>query len=343
VAAGHRVGIETQAGEGAGFADALYSAAGAALTDAATAWGADLVVKVKEPLTSEYGYLRGQILFTYLHLAGADPGLTAALLSSRTTALAYETLEDEKGRLPLLAPMSAIAGNMSITMGCYYLAHFNNGRGTQLGQVIGRPYGKVVVLGDGVVGRHAARAAHGLGTAVVMTTLKPERSAAILSECGSGIRIVPSTLEQIAAELPDCDLLVGAVLSPGARAPHLVSAEMVASMRKGTVVVDVSIDQGGCIATARPTSHSDPIYVAHGVTHYCVTNMPGAYPRTATLALTQATLPYVRLLADQWADQGIDAVRGKEGFAKAVNTYAGAITYLAVATNLGRMAQYREF
>ena len=334
---GHEVVVERCAGLGGGFADADYTAAGATLGDAAQAWDRELVIKVKEPLELEYQRLRGQIVFTYLHLAGAPLQLTETLLASRTTAIAYETIEDAGGRLPLLAPMSAVAGAMAPLVGAYYLAKFNGGRGTLLATVLGAAHGKVVVVGDGVVGRHACDAASGLGAAVVVLGLTPQR-AAEFERPGARIRYLASTDENLVRELPDTDVLIGGVLRRGARAPHVVSEEMVKRMPAGSVIVDVSIDQGGCVETSRPTSHSHPVFVVHGVTHYCVTNMPGAYPRTSTLALTEATLPYALALADR----GLAAVAGDAGLAKGVNTHAGRVTYRAVAEALGLSERYAD-
>jgi alanine dehydrogenase len=296
------------------------------------------VIKVKEPLEPEYARLRGQILFTYLHLAGCPLQLTEALLASRTTAIAYETVEDGSGRLPLLAPMSAVAGAMAPLVGAYYLAKFNGGRGTLLSTVLGGAHGKVVVVGDGVVGQHACNAASGLGAAVVVVGLTPQR-AGEFERPGASIRYVTSTPKNIEHELSDTDVLIGGVLHRGSRAPHVVTEQMVKRMPTGSVIVDVSIDQGGCVETSRPTSHSHPVFVLHGVTHYCVTNMPGAYPRTSTLALTEATLPYVLTLADR----GIAAAAENPGLAKGVNTYAGRVTYRAVADALGLADLYTDF
>jgi alanine dehydrogenase len=334
---GHQIVIERGAGLGCGFADTDYTSAGAELGDAQDAWRRELVIKVKEPLEPEYVELRGQIVFTYFHLAGAPRALTEALLASRTTAIAYETVEDERGRLPLLAPMSAVAGAMAPLVGAYYLAKFNGGRGTLLGTVLGVRHGKVVIVGDGVVGGHACDAARGLGAAVVVLGLSPQRAAAFESS-GGATRYVLSTPENLLRELPDTDLLIGSVLRRGERAPHVVTAEMVRRMPAGSVVVDVSIDQGGCVETSRPTSHSHPVFVVHGVTHYCVTNMPGAYPRTSTLALTDATLPYALALADR----GLAAATADSGLAKGVNTYAGYVTYRAVANALGFSERYAD-
>ena len=336
VDAGHEVRVEAGAGLGSGFLDTEYVAAGARLVGVEEAWDAELVLKVKEPLESEYGHLKDQILFTYLHLAGAPRGLAEALLAKRTSALAYETLEDARGRLPLLAPMSAVAGNMAVTVGSYYLARFNGGRGTQLGSVLGTRHGKVVVIGDGVVGRHAARTAAAMGAHTYIGGYE-ERLPEIRAEISDSVDFFLSSAENIAMHLSDADLVVGAVLVTGARAPRVVTEEMVKGMPRGSVIVDVSIDQGGCIETSRPTSHSAPVFERHGVIHYCVTNMPGAYPRTSTLALNSATLPYVLRLADR----GLSALRGDTGFAKALNTYQGYITCRPVAEALGLEDRYR--
>jgi alanine dehydrogenase len=335
VGAGHEVRVERGAGLGCGIADADYESAGATLVDVADAWGADLVVKVKEPTSAEFGYLQGQIVFTYFHLAGVDVALTDALLASDTTAIAYETVEDNNGRLPLLAPMSAVAGSMAPLMGSYYLARFNGGRGMLIGDILGQHYGKVVVIGDGVVGQHAAKVAGAMGGRVVILGLQPERAES-LAHLAPNLEYVMSNEDSLRTHLPDTDLLVGAVLVEGARAPHLVSEAMVASMPDGSVIVDVSIDQGGCIETARPTSHSDPVYVEHGVTHYCVTNMPGAYPRTSTFALTAATLPYAKRLADG----GVEAALSDAAFAKGINTHGGKITCRPVAEALDKLDRY---
>jgi alanine dehydrogenase len=336
-AAGHEVRVEHGAGIGAGFPDEAYERCGAELVAARAAWGARLVVKVKEPVPAEHAYFKGQLLLSYLHLAGSAIDLTQALLASGTTAIAYETIEDSFGRFPLLQPMSAIAGAMTPTIGNYYLQKPRGGRGTLLAEVLERRNGRVLVLGDGTVGWHAARVAAGMGASVIVLGLKPER-AAEFRRAGAGIEFEHSTAEALEKHLPDTDLLIGAVLSPGARAPKLVTAEMVGRMPGGAVLIDVSIDQGGCIATSRATTHSDPVFVAHGVTHYCVTNMPGAYPRTSTLALTAATLPYVLRIADG----GVDAVLADRRFAAGVQTHEGFVTYRAVAQSLGLMGRFRS-
>jgi alanine dehydrogenase len=333
---GHAVTIEHSAGLGAGFRDADYVASGAELGDAAACWSSALVIKVKEPLPVEHAYFRGQIVFTYFHLAGADPGLTAALLATETTAVAYETVEDTHGRLPLLAPMSAVAGSMAPLVGSYYLAKFNGGRGTLLAELLGARYGKVTIAGDGVVGQHAARVAVGLGAQVVVLGRNHGRAA--IERISADITYSFSDEPTLALHLEDSDLFIGATLIHGARTTHLVSAAMVKSMQPGAVIVDVSIDQGGCVATSRPTTHSDPVFVVHGVTHYCVTNMPGAYPRTSTFALTRATLPYIERIADG----GLAAVLADAGFAKGINTYSGFVVYRPVAEALGMVPRYRD-
>jgi alanine dehydrogenase len=333
---GHEVVIERGAGLGSGFSDADYTASGAVLGTAADAWNCGLVVKVKEPLPSEYRHLREQILFTYLHLAAAPAELTARLLAAGTTAIAYETVEDDRGRLPLLAPMSAVAGAMAPLVGGHYLARHNGGRGTLLGTVLGRSQGRVAIVGDGVVGRHACAAAAALGSSVVVLGRHPERAAEL--ERHGTVHYELAAAANVARAVAEADVVIGAVLLSGARTPHVVTEAMVEDMASGAVIVDVSIDQGGCVATSRPTSHAAPTFVAHGVTHYCVTNMPGAYPRTSTIALTEATLPYVLRLADE----GLAAVSDQH-FAKGVNTHAGRIRCRAVAEALGETARYASF
>ena len=337
---GNTVFVEENAGVNSGFSDEEYKNSGAEIVDTEKAWSADMIIKVKEPLEQEYKFLRkDQIVFTYFHLAGVTKTLTEALVSNKTTAVAYETVENESGKLPLLAPMSAVAGNMSVTIGSYYLAKFNNGKGMQLGSVLGKKYGKVVVIGDGVVGKHAAKNAYGMGSNVFLFTLYEDRFELLKEEIGPELNCVLSTKENIAEHVKDADLVVGAILLHGAKAPYIVTEEMVKTMQKGSVIVDVSIDQGGCIETAKPTTHSDPVYEKHGVTHYCVTNMPGTYPKTSTIALTAATLPYALKLAEK----GIDVLKEDEDFAKGINTYKGHITYKPVAEALGMMDKFKEF
>lgn len=338
-ASGHTVVVQAGAGVGSGFEDAEYAASGARIGDVGEAWDCDLVVKVKEPLEPEHSYLASQVLFTFFHLAGCAPNLTRALVDRGTTAIAYETLEDDAGRLPLLAPMSAIAGNMAALVGAYYLARTHGGKGVQLGEVLGARYGRVLIIGDGVVGFHAARSAYGLGARVTIAGLFPERAETLRSAIGPDLGFFLSEPSAIAEELKRTDLLIGAVLRHGAKADFVVNREMLRNMESGSVLVDVSIDQGGCVETSRPTSHSDPVFMAEGVLHYCVTNMPGAYPRTSTLALTEATLPYVAKLADH----GLDALRSNPGFAKALNVFRGHITCRAVADALNMSELYREW
>ncbi|NNL66674.1 MAG: alanine dehydrogenase [Myxococcales bacterium] len=338
-AGGHEVVVQHGAGTGSGFADDAYAAAGAKLGSTAEAWDSELVLKIKEPLEPEYEHLGRQILFTYLHLAGVAPALTDALLAAGTTAIAYETVEDEAGRLNLLAPMSAVAGAMTATVGNRYLAAHEGGKGTFLGRLLGRRSGSVLVIGTGTVGRHAAHAAAGLGARVRIAGLREDRIEEIQAEIGPDPEFILSTPENIALATRDADLVVGAVLLRGAKAPHVVTEAMVRAMQPGSVIVDVSIDQGGCVETARPTSHSDPVYTEHGVVHYCVTNMPGAYPRTSTIALTTATLPY----ATRLAERGLDALRDDPGFRKGLNVHDGAINCRAVAEALGKRDTYREF
>jgi alanine dehydrogenase len=333
---GHQVLVERDAGTGSGFSDEEYQQAGAGIVSADRAWGSDLVIKVKEPLPSEYGYLQQQMIFTFFHLAGADPQLTATLLKRGTTAIAYETLEDAAGRLPLLAPMSAIAGNMASLVGAYYLQACRGGKGVQPGIVNGKRYGLVVVIGDGVVGGHAARVAAGMGAKVRIAGLDRAKVLASDTGFGEGVEYFLSTPGNIAEAVKQADLVVGAVLVHGDKAPHVLTSEMVASMQRGSVIVDVSIDQGGCVETSRPTTHSDPVFEKFGVIHYCVTNMPGAYPRTATQALTHATLGYVIGIADE----GLDFLCGQKGLAKAVNTVGGYITCHPVAEALGLESKY---
>lgn len=335
---GHQVHVEQDAGLGAGFSNEAYTQAGALIVSTAEAWDQELVVKVKEPTAAEYPYLKQQIVFTYFHLAGVARELTEALLKGGTSAVAYETLEDANGRLPLLAPMSAVAGNMATQMGAHYLAAYHGGKGVMLGSVLGRKHGKILILGDGIVGSHAAKTAIGLGAKVVVAGLLPENGERLRREISEEIEFFISEPAAIAAHLLDTDLLVGAVLVHGARATHLVSEAMVKTMQPGSVLVDVSIDQGGCIETAHATTHDAPVYEKHGVIHYCVSNMPGAYPRTSTVALTDATLPYVLKLADL----GLAALSEDSGFAKALNTHQGFMTCKPAAEALGLLSAYKE-
>jgi alanine dehydrogenase len=334
VDAGHQVLVETGAGAGIGFEDAHYQAAGAAIaTTAAEVFAtADLVVKVKEPQIAECRQLRkGQVLFTYLHLA-ADPEQTAALLASNATAIAYETVTAIDGSLPLLTPMSEVAGRMSVQVGANCLQKANGGFGVLLGGVPGVAPAKVVVLGGGVSGTHAAEMAVGLRADVTVVDRSVKRLRELSAIFGNQLKTVYSTAQAIEELVRDADLVIGAVLIAGAAAPKLVTRAMVKSMKPGTVLVDIAIDQGGCFATSRPTTHAEPTFVLDGVIHYCVTNMPGAVPRTSTFALTNATLPYVRALADLGWQQ---AIARDSGLARGLNVHAGKLTHEAVASALG--------
>ena len=325
---GHEVLVERGAGVGAGYPDAEYQDAGATLvkSHAAAFYKADLVVKVKEPLPSEYKLLRpGQILFTYLHLA-ANRSLTQALMKSGVTGLAYETIEVNR-RIPLLEPMSEIAGRMSILVGGYFLAKHFGGSGVLLGGVPGVLPGRVVVLGGGTSGINAARMAQGLGADVTILEVDLERMR-FLDITLHTAHTLYSNAAHLMELLPAVDLLVGAVLVPGAKAPKLISREMLRRMRPGSVVVDIAIDQGGCAETSRPTTHHDPVFVEEGVTHYCVANMPGAYARTATQALTNVTYPYVERLADFGLAEACERQPALKG---GINVMGGQLTHKAVA------------
>ena len=328
IARGHQVLVERQAGAGAGYPDAEYEHAGATLVDAhAEVFArADLVVKVKEPLPEEFPLLRrGQVLFTYLHLAASRP-LTQALVDSGVTALAYETLEAHR-RLPLLEPMSEIAGRMSVLMGGYFLAKHQGGSGVLLGGVPGVLPGKVVVLGGGTAGVNAARQATGLGADVTVLEVDLERMR-FLDITLHTAHTLYSNESQLLDLLPAVDLLVGAVLVPGALAPKLIRRDMLRRMRPGSVLVDIAIDQGGCAETSRPTTHHDPVFVDEGITHYCVANMPGAYARTATQALTNVTYHYIELLADRGL---AGACRRDSALLSSINVMAGHVAHAAVA------------
>lgn len=313
---GHTVYVETSAGIGAGFTDTDYIQAGAKIVASPElAWNHEMVVKVKEPLAPEYALIqKGQILFTYLHLA-ANRSLTEHLIQSGVTAIAYETVELPNRSLPLLTPMSIIAGKLSVQFGARFLERQQGGRGVLLGGVPGVRPGKVVILGGGVVGTEAARMAIGLGAQVQIVDLNLERLGYLETLFGSRVELLYSNVPQIEAIVPSADLLIGAVLVPGRKAPTLVSRELVAKMRPGSVIVDVAVDQGGCIETLRPTSHTTPTYVEEGVVHYGVPNMPGAVPWTATQALNNSTFPYVMKLANE----GINALETDASLAKGLN------------------------
>jgi alanine dehydrogenase len=326
---GHDVIVETGAGEGSAFSDAAYEAAGAVIADVDDVWAdAELLLKVKEPIESEYARLRdGLVLFTYLHIAADEP-LTRALLESGITAVAYETVETDSGVLPLLAPMSEIAGRLAAQAGAYFLEKPQGGRGLLLGGVPGVSPGRVVVIGGGMVGYNAAVIALGLGADVMILERSLDRMRHLEEILSGRLSLVMSSSLEIEESVQDADVVIGAVLIPGALAPKLITREMVAEMKEGSVLADVAIDQGGCAETSRPTTHSDPVYVVDGVTHYCVANMPGAVPITSTKALTNATLPYV----EEIADYGLaEAVAQDPALARGVNVVGGKVTYEAVA------------
>jgi alanine dehydrogenase len=330
VAAGHKVLVEHNAGELSAMPDDDYQAAGAEIVGSAhDVWRlADLVVKVKEPIEKEYRHFReGLVLFTYLHLAPV-PELTSALLEKKVVGIAYETVRDRAGTLPLLTPMSEVAGRMSVQVGAAYLEKEHGGRGLLLGGVPGVPPGHVVILGGGIVGTNAAKIALGLGARVTLVDLNLNRLRDLDDIFNGRLYTLASNSYNIARAVCEADLVIGGVLIPGAAAPKLVTRDMVSRMRKGAVIVDVAIDQGGCIETAHPTTHSHPSFVVDGVVHYCVTNMPAAVPNTSTLALTNATFPYVLKLANHGADA---AIKDDTGFAAGVNTYKGTLTCAPVA------------
>ena len=331
---GHRVLVQAGAGAGSGFADKEYAMCGATIVpDAASVWSeAEMILKVKEPVPAEYPYLReGLILFTYLHLA-ANEALTRCLLETRVIGIAYETVELDNGHLPLLMPMSEIAGRMSVQVGAHYLEKMNGGRGKLLGGVPGVRPGDVVIVGGGTVGTNAAQVALGLGAHVMVIDKNLERLRYLSEILHGNLTTLSSNPRNIALSVQRADLVIGAVLIPGARAPRLVTEDMIKTMHPGSVVVDVAIDQGGCVATSRPTTHSHPTYEVHGVIHYGVTNMPGAVPRTSTYALSNATLPYAMLLADEGF---LGAVSRNRALARGVNTYLGYVTHEAVAASFG--------
>lgn len=331
VRAGHTVYVETNAGMSSGFADAEYAAAGAnILATAKEVYDiADMIIKVKEPLEAEFDLLReGQILFTYLHLA-PDPEQTQALLKKKITAIAYETVQEKDGSLPLLSPMSEVAGRLSIQIGAYLLETNCGGRGILLGGVPGVEKANVVIVGGGNVGINAAKVAVGMGANVTILDISGKRLAYLDDLFGGRIQTLMSNSYNIANAVKNADLVIGCVLIPGGRTPVLVSEEMVKSMRPGSVLIDVAIDQGGSIESIdRITTHSDPYFVKHGVIHYSVANMPGAVPRTSTLALTGATLPYALKIANLGAEE---ACRTNSALMKGLNTYQGHLTFKAVA------------
>ncbi len=326
---GHDVLVEAGAGAGSAFPDSEYEAVGARLTSVEEVWASsDLVLKVKEPLPKEFGRLReGLVLFTYLHLA-ADEELTHALLDSGATCIAYETVETDDRQLPLLAPMSEVAGRLAAQAGSYFLEKPLGGRGLLLGGVAGVAPGKVVIIGGGMVGYNAAVIALGLGAQVRILDKSVDRLRHLEEILSGRVELVYSSALEVENSVLEADVVIGAVLIPGARAPKLVTREMIAHMKEGAVIADVSIDQGGCFETSRPTTHSDPVYVVDDVTHYCVSNMPGAVPVTSTFALTNVTLPYVEAIAEHGVRE---AVSRDPALARGVNVFDGKLTYEAVA------------
>ncbi len=337
--AGHTVLVEAGAGLGSSIPDSDYAEAGASMVlPAAEVWGAaDLVVKVKEPQASEYPLLRpGLTLFTYLHLAPL-PELTSRLLESGVSAVAYETIREPDGSLPLLTPMSEVAGRLAVQSGAQFLEAPRGGRGVLLGGVPGVAPGNVLILGGGVVGHNAAKVAYGMGAHVTIIDRDLNRLRQIDDIYNSQVLTLASNTWTIRESLRQADLVIGAVLIPGAAAPKLVKRDMLPAMRRGAVMVDVSIDQGGCLETSRPTTHSSPVYAVDGILHYCVTNMPAAVPHTSTLALTNATTQYLLTLASEGLEE---ACKGSAALREGVNTYRGHVTHPGVAESQGR--PYRD-
>lgn len=335
--AGHTVLVETLAGAQSGFPDAEYQQAGVEIVDEpAYVWNkSEMVVKVKEPIEKEYVFFRkGLVLFTYLHLAPL-PGLTDKLLDSEVIGIAYETVRDGQGTLPLLVPMSEVAGRMSVQVGATYLEKERGGRGILLGGVPGVPPAHVAIIGGGVVGTNAAKIALGFGAKVTLVDVNLNRLRELDDIFGGRLYTLASNSYNLTHATQEADLVIGGVLIPGATAPKLVTRAMVSQMKQGAVIVDVAIDQGGCVETARPTSHSNPSYVVDGVVHYCVTNMPGAVPHTSTLALTNSTFPYILRIANLGARE---ALRQDAGLAEGLNTWMGTLTYRGVAES-----QHREW
>ena len=338
VAEGHHVLVEHLAGEGSGFTDSEYAEAGASISTAAQIWQeAEMVMKVKEPLPQEYPFLRpGLILYTYLHLA-ANEELTRELVARKVTGIAYETVELPDGSLPLLTPMSEVAGKMAVQVAAHYLERMNGGRGKLLGGIPGVLPADVVIFGGGVVGTTAAVVALGMGANVLILDISPERLRYLTEVLRGHLNTLISAPRNIAAAVKRADVVIGAVLVKGAKAPRLVTRQMIAEMKPGSVIVDVAVDQGGCIETTHPTSHSHPTFLVDGVLHYCVPNIPGAVPRTSTYGLSNVTLPYAIKLANKGF---VKAIKEDPVLAKGVNTYGGHITYQAVAEAFGM--EYRD-
>lgn len=332
---GHGVLVQAGAGEGSGITDAEYEGAGAKIApDAETVWSSsEMVVKVKEPIESEFGLLqKGQTLFTYLHLAPL-PELTQELLDKEIVGVAYETITDRNGQLPLLTPMSEVAGRMSVLVGAFFLQRTTGGRGTLLGGVPGVPPGDVVIIGGGIVGLNAAKVALGLGSRVTVLETNLDRMRYLDNLFHGKVTTLASNHHNLLGGLGRADMLIGAVLIPGYSAPKLITRDMLGEMKRGAVVVDVAVDQGGCFETTHATTHSDPVYEVDGVMHYCVANMPGAVPRTSTFALNNATIPYTLALADKGPAK---AALEDEGLYAGFNTYGGQITCQPVADSQNR-------
>ena len=332
--AGHEVIVQRGAGTGSGLGDELYERAGAAIAeDRQGVWSrADMIVKVKEPIAPEFELMReGQLLFTYLHLA-AEPELAQELIKRRVDAVAYETIESDQGKLPLLNPMSAVAGRMSVQAGAKLLEAERGGKGILLGGVPGVRRGRVAIIGGGIVGAQAARVAMGLGAQVTVLDINVDTLGYLDDIYGGRIHTVYSDPMTVEEAVTRADLVVGAVLVAGARAPRIVTRDMVGQMEEGSVIVDVAVDQGGCVETSRPTTHEDPTYLVDGVIHYCVANMPGSVPRTSTFALTNTTTPYVLALANKGLDR---AAADDPALRAGINTYRGSVPHAAVARALG--------
>ncbi|MCH1518505.1 MAG: alanine dehydrogenase [Flavobacteriaceae bacterium] len=331
---GHRVLLETRAGMGSGMSDEDYIVAGATIVASAEEVyaQADMIVKVKEPLASEYELIRaGQIVFTYFHFASSLE-LTKAMIKSKAICIAYETVEDKQGRLPLLTPMSEVAGRMSVQQGAKYLEKPQGGKGQLLGGVPGSAPAKVMIIGAGVVGTEAAKMAAGLGAQVLLLDINLDRLRYLSEILPPNVTPLYSSQESIAKNISDSDLIIGAVLIPGAKAPNIISRKMLQNMERGTVLVDVAVDQGGCFESCQPTTHEDPTYVVDGVVHYCVANIPGAVPMTATNALNNTTLPFVQLLANQgWREGCANNASLNQG----LSIYDGKIVHAAVANTFG--------
>lgn len=339
VAAGHEVVVQADAGAGSGFSDSQFEEAGARIeADVDRVWAeSEMIIKVKEPVKPEYTRMqKGQLLFTYLHLAPL-PELTDVLVEREVAGVAYETITDDEGRLPLLTPMSEVAGRMSVVVGASYLQKTHGGRGTLLAGIPGVPPGDVVIIGGGIVGINALKMAMGLGASVTVLETNLDRMRYIDDMFHGQVITLASNGHNLLAALKRADLLIGAVLIPGRAAPKLVTRAMIGQMKPGSVVVDVAVDQGGCFETTRPTTHSDPVYTVDGVVHYCVANMPGAVPRTSTFGLTNATLPYALALANKGLKQ---AALDDPGLLEGINTLKGFVTSKPVADSLGR--SYRE-